>query len=105
MKTMSPRIAAEAAVWIARLHGPDRSPQLERECLAWQAISPQHRLAFERCTDTWLDAAGLQQVPPASPKATAQPARVKVVVASVMQLLAAYLGSVLRRRRAHHAPG
>jgi len=73
MKTMSPRIAAEAAVWIARLHGPDRSPQLERECLAWQAISPQHRLAFERCTDTWLDAAGLQRAPPASPKATAQP--------------------------------
>jgi transmembrane sensor len=46
-------IAAEAAVWIARLHGPDRSPDMERECLAWQARSAAHRLAFERCTDVW----------------------------------------------------
>lgn len=60
MKTrVRPEIAAEAAIWIARLHGPDRSAQMERECLAWQATSPEHRLAFERCTDTWLDAAGL----------------------------------------------
>lgn len=50
-------IAAEAAVWIARLHGPDRSPQMERECRAWQARSAAHRLAFERCTDTWEDVA------------------------------------------------
>lgn len=49
----SPEIAAEAAVWIARLHGPDRSPQMERECLDWQARSAAHRLAFERCTDVW----------------------------------------------------
>ena len=46
-------IAAEAAVWIARLHGPDRSPQMERECLDWQALSAVHRLAFERCTEVW----------------------------------------------------
>ena len=50
-------IAAEAAVWIARLHGPDRSPQMERECREWQARSAAHRLAFERCTDTWEDVA------------------------------------------------
>ena len=56
---MTPEIAAEAAVWIARLHGPDRSVGIERECLAWQARSAAHRLAFERCTDTWQDVAGL----------------------------------------------
>jgi transmembrane sensor len=50
---VTPRIAAEAAVWVARLHGPERSPALERDCLAWQARSQAHRLAFERCTDTW----------------------------------------------------
>jgi len=50
-------IAAEAAVWIARLHGPERSSHMERECLAWQAQSEAHRLAFERCTDTWQDVA------------------------------------------------
>lgn len=54
---VTPEIAAEAAVWVARLHGPDRSRRMERECLGWQARSEAHRLAFERCTDTWQDAA------------------------------------------------
>lgn len=48
-----PEVAAEAAVWVARLHGPSRSSQLERECLEWQGRSAEHRLAFERCTETW----------------------------------------------------
>jgi transmembrane sensor len=52
---VSPEIAAEAAVWVARLHGPDRSAQMERECRAWQARSAEHREAFERCTETWQD--------------------------------------------------
>lgn len=56
---VTPEIAAEAAVWIARLHGPDRSSQMEGECLAWQARSEVHRVAFERCTDTWQDVAGV----------------------------------------------
>lgn len=55
-----PEIAAEAAVWIARLHGPDRSPRMERECLEWQARSAAHRLAFERCTDVWEEVAGVR---------------------------------------------
>ncbi|MGM9484939.1 FecR family protein [Roseateles sp. NT4] len=50
---LTPEIAAEAAVWIARLHGPDRSTQMERECLDWQARSAAHRLAFEKCTEVW----------------------------------------------------
>lgn len=54
-------IAAEAAIWIARLHGPGRSRHLERACLAWQARSPAHRLAFERCTDLWMDVAGVDR--------------------------------------------
>ena len=48
-----PEIAAEAAVWVTRLHGPQRSRQMEQECLAWQQRSAAHREAFERCTDTW----------------------------------------------------
>lgn len=54
---VTPEIAAEAAVWIARLHGLERSSAMERECLVWQATSEAHRLAFERCTDTWQDVA------------------------------------------------
>lgn len=56
---VSREILAEAAVWVTRLHGPERSRAMERECLAWQALSSAHRLAFERCTDTWQEAAGL----------------------------------------------
>ena len=64
-------IAAEASVWIARLHGPDRSRHLERECLAWQAQSPAHRLAFERCTDLWMDVAGVDRAAVARAAASA----------------------------------
>jgi len=52
---VTPEIAAEAAVWVTRLHGPDRSRRMELECLAWQGRSAAHREAFERCTDTWQD--------------------------------------------------
>ncbi|MFG6429650.1 FecR family protein [Roseateles sp. LYH14W] len=52
-------VAAEAAVWITRLHGGHRTPQMEQECRAWQTRSAAHRLAFERCTDTWQDVASL----------------------------------------------
>jgi len=50
---VTPEIAAEAAVWIAKLHGPDRSSRMERDFLTWQARSAIHRKAFERATDIW----------------------------------------------------
>lgn len=59
VEKVPPEIAAEAAVWIARLHGPERSPQMERELREWQARSPVHRHAFERCTETWMAVSGL----------------------------------------------
>ena len=44
---------AEAAVWIARLHGPNRTPALEQECASWLRRSALHRAAFEHSTATW----------------------------------------------------
>lgn len=52
-------IAAEAAVWVARLHGPDRSRAMEQEFQTWQRSSAAHRLAFERCTDVWQTVPGI----------------------------------------------
>lgn len=52
---VTPQIAAEAAAWVARLHGPERTRQTELACLAWQARSAAHRHAFERCTETWME--------------------------------------------------
>jgi transmembrane sensor len=52
---VTPEIAAEAAVWLARLHGPSRTKEMEQDFRAWQARSPAHREAFERFTDVWQD--------------------------------------------------
>ena len=66
-------IAAEAAVWIARLHGPDRSIFMERECRAWQARSAAHRHAFERGTDLWMDSAVINRAAVARAAADRRP--------------------------------
>ena len=58
---VDPEVAAEAAVWIARLHGPDRSDEMIRACREWQARSSMHRHAFERCTDAWMMTGGLDR--------------------------------------------
>jgi hypothetical protein len=66
-------IAAEAGVWIARLHGPERSNHMERECRAWQAKSAAHRLGFERGTDLWMEAAGVNRAAVARAAAASAP--------------------------------
>lgn len=53
-------IAAEAAAWIASLHGPDRSQEMEDDFRAWQKLSPAHREAFEKMTDIWQAIPGTQ---------------------------------------------
>jgi transmembrane sensor len=52
---VTPQVAAEAATWVARLHGPGRTRDMELQCLAWQARSAAHRHAFERCTEVWME--------------------------------------------------
>lgn len=52
---VTPQVAAEAALWVARLHGPSRSREMELQCLEWQSRSAAHRHAFERCTETWME--------------------------------------------------
>ena len=43
---------AEAAAWIAKLHGPERSPALEADFRDWLEVDPEHARAFEAVTDT-----------------------------------------------------
>ncbi len=52
---LSRRAINEAAAWVARLHGPQRSREMELECLAWQRRSAENRHAFERCTEVWME--------------------------------------------------
>jgi transmembrane sensor len=52
-------VAAEAAVWVTRLHGPDRSPQLEHEFREWLKKDPANSAAFERSTAVWDSVEGI----------------------------------------------
>jgi transmembrane sensor len=44
---------AEASAWIVRLHGPNRSPQLEAGFRRWLAACPENAREFERVTEVW----------------------------------------------------
>ncbi len=54
---------AEAAAWIARLHGPNRTPEVEAACRRWMADDPERAAAFELLTDTWDKSARLRRRP------------------------------------------
>ncbi|MEJ0037788.1 MAG: FecR family protein [Gammaproteobacteria bacterium] len=55
----SSRIRAEAASWVTRLHGPDRSPAMERGLKRWLDEDSTHAKAFELATEVWQETADL----------------------------------------------
>ena len=54
---------AEAAAWVARLHGPNRTQEVEAGLRRWLADDPEHAAAFELLTDTWEKSARLRRRP------------------------------------------
>jgi len=44
---------AEAAAWITRLHGPNRTPEMEAGFHKWLSESAENRAEFEGLTDIW----------------------------------------------------
>jgi transmembrane sensor len=44
---------AEASVWIVRLHGANRTPELEAGFRRWLAANPENAQEFERVTAVW----------------------------------------------------
>lgn len=50
---LSREIRAEASAWIAKLHGPDRSAELEEDFRSWLGASPENARAFEHMTEIW----------------------------------------------------
>jgi transmembrane sensor len=63
------RARAEASVWIVRLHGAHRTPELEAGFRHWLVSSPENPTEFERVTAVWESAphasiAGLPRVVP-----------------------------------------
>ena len=54
---------AEAAAWVARLHGPNRTSDVEAGLRRWLADDPEHPAAFELLTDTWERSTRLRRRP------------------------------------------
>jgi transmembrane sensor len=50
---------AEAAAWITRLHGPNRTPEMEAGFQSWLNESAENRVEFEGLTDIWAAAGTL----------------------------------------------
>ena len=46
-------IDAEAAAWLARLHGPDRRAETDAALKGWLKTDTAHEEAFERATEIW----------------------------------------------------
>jgi transmembrane sensor len=53
------RARAEAASWVARLHGPDRDAGVEAGLKRWLAQDTAHQEAFELATEVWQETADL----------------------------------------------
>ena len=51
--SVSDRALAEAAVWIARLHGPERNQAVESGWSDWFRSHPDHAAAWEVVSDQW----------------------------------------------------
>ena len=58
-RSSSRKARAEAAAWIVRLHGPNRTPSLEAALREWLAADAENRLQFQRVTEVWDDARGI----------------------------------------------
>jgi transmembrane sensor len=63
MQSPSAAVRAEAAAWIARLHGPNRTPEVEAGFRRWLAERPERAAAVELMTDTWEKSVRLRRRP------------------------------------------
>jgi len=54
---------ADAAAWIARLHGEARTAKVEAGFQRWLAASSEHRAAFEMANDIWVGVERLPKTP------------------------------------------
>jgi transmembrane sensor len=67
IKSASVRARAEAAGWLAKLHGPSRTAIVESAWRHWLAEHEEHAAAWELATDTWADTDNLPFVLPRRP--------------------------------------
>jgi transmembrane sensor len=93
------RARAEASVWIVRLHGAHRTPELEAGFRRWFAASPENAAEFERVTSVWEAAphASIAGLPRAVHRARASSNHRHWAIAATL-LLIAVAGTFVRYR-------
>jgi transmembrane sensor len=88
------RIRAEAAVWVAWLHGPDRTPELEAALRRWLAESRAHEVAFNLASDALNDPARLLAT---RPRTARHPLRPLLVIVTACLVISVVSHEVFRR--------
>jgi transmembrane sensor len=59
-KELPAALVTEAAAWVARLHGPLRTPAVEQGFRNWLKAHPDHAAALELVTESWDEVAALR---------------------------------------------
>src|SRR5579872_6768768 len=83
---------ADAAAWIARLHGEDRTSSVETGFRRWLAASAEHRAAFEMANEIWLRA---EHLPKSPSRDELKPRHRGLVIPRPWAVAATVLGAVL----------
>ncbi|MHB1871733.1 MAG: FecR family protein [Steroidobacteraceae bacterium] len=81
---------AEAAAWIARLHGPNRTREVEEGLRRWLQADAEHTAAFEVLTDIWEKTARLSRARKSTAPRTL--ARLSLARALLAMILVAFVG-------------
>lgn len=97
VRTSTLNARAEAAAWVARLHGPNRTREVEDGLRRWLADDPAHAAAFALMTDTWEKSTQLRRRP-ADPTCSWLGKRIQLdfpraVLATVLIALVAVIGT------------
>jgi transmembrane sensor len=92
------RIRKQAAVWVTKLHGPDRNAALEEKVRRWIAKDPRHAAAFELATEAWQRSSHLPgYLPNRIPSSTPSRPLIRVsapALAGMAVLCAAFISAI-----------
>lgn len=83
------KVRAEAAAWLARLHGPSRSRALEEGLRRWLAEDPSHSREFELATDVWNETGGGR--PSGLPRRQPRPRLARLLIPALAATVAALM--------------
>lgn len=92
-----PELLAEASVWIARLHGDNRSREMEAGFRRWLAGNAAHARAFELATEAWEDSIHLRRLLHLKRPEQSAPRRVWLAAAAAIAVLAIGVAFLLWR--------